>query len=484
MIHQARLLFGNLFVVTGMVALTIGVSFTSVWQPPYYLDLLGTAAMAMVAVVAFVLPNAMTILFCLLVITLRHDVAATGGIETGSLAKLAFLGLLACHAAHQGVRPIRNWTLIALSLMLIITFTLSSHFPLLTMYQTVKSAAAIATLFLPLHVKWSKQQALFFLRLFTWLPALCIALGCLLWVLGGESIFFFEVGGAVRLQGALIAPFLAMLGMVAIVCGLYFVSVRGSKGDVWLALLNLAIVVFTGTRMAMLSSALAIGLIILFGESTKENREARRMLIRIAVPGAIFISIIYMPQFLLRQDDDDRSWIWTHFYAIYEVNRAFGRGIGSASVAAFYDAGVLPDYVFDLLAGIRAAHNVYLQLMVDTGIVGMTIFVISVLALYFELARRVCPPVRQIIKIWFIALAVDSFTDNTISGTQFIFYYLSLALMFSLGKEEPRPGPQLSQILPRARTMGGRARPLRPGRDVATVPLSSALGRGGLTQRL
>lgn len=108
---------------------------------------------------------------------------------------------------------------------------------------------------------------------------------------------------------------------------------------------------------------------------------------------------------------------WSYIIRLQE-NRLFGNGFGS-----------LKTYTYDpKLQAYTAAHNEYIRIFFETGIVGSILILISILNLFLKLISNINENKKSIYKIIFLVISffIYSLTDNTLSNYRYWFVFMIL----------------------------------------------------------
>jgi O-antigen ligase len=206
---------------------------------------------------------------------------------------------------------------------------------------------------------------------------------------------------------------------------------------IWIAL--------TQTRIAALAVIVAIGTMGLLAASLSGNRRALIGTIVTVVfagfaltPNVLQRSLGYTPNpaELLRLLADPvalynsinwqgRQYIWAILWGAFMASPLFGLGLGASAVVLIDTFGS---------RGIRVAHNEYLRLATDTGVIGLALFMIAMsvwVVAAIRLSRRKDPLCRE---YSFAALAtivawlVIALTDNAIDYYNNFAQYLGFLL--------------------------------------------------------
>ncbi len=267
------------------------------------------------------------------------------------------------------------------------------------------------------------------------LPLLSVALGAALQIAGLHVSF---AGLHDRLEGAVgNAGVFGILAFCGLAVALHETTRQSRPWAILPTAINLALIIFSGSRAAMLASA---SLLIAYLLASKRFREQIRRHSRIILAGlvlACLASIPYLPTVYLRlQLKMDRWRVWNVFYDEFLKSPIFGRGFGSGLIA-----GVdWPPHVEPLFFPVP--HNEYLHLLVNGGIIGFLLCMMAILYWYYRLARSTSEEDRWFLIALAPALGTFAVTDNILIHA----YTMALYVYFGLvERSEPNKAPRPSQ---------------------------------------
>ncbi len=214
---------------------------------------------------------------------------------------------------------------------------------------------------------------------------LILVLG-LAWTLAALGLFL--AGGQARLSGLFVSPNTAgclLLCLLLLVLGratralmqrrgrLLDKGVQAAPYAVYVALLALCLTL-TASRSA-LALAVALGPLLVGARLWRARPEKRAWIAGAGVVGGVGLALLAFATdrtVLTRLADAsldaaDRWTIWSAYGSAFLQSPLFGFGLGSAPILA--KMSVTPD-TYDALWNIRAVHNVYLQWLVEGGVIG------------------------------------------------------------------------------------------------------------------
>lgn len=359
------------------------------------------------------------------------------GVEVRSLHRALVLAGICLVIMRHGMARSSNAPMLALGGAVALTLLLSDIHPKLTLFQIIKSAFAFAVLFMFINVNYRADVIPRLLRMIGLLPLVSIAGGILVQlahiehVNGGPwKVLPTEwTTGAMRLSGMNISPYLAYFAFIAFFVNLY--EWLDSKKNWLLALagVNFVIIVMTTTRTPIAAAMLLALSVLIFSGPRVLNLSTK---LHIALAGALALGtllVFWWPTIEARFfrvagsygiSVTGRDLIWEYFINAFLQNPWFGRGLGTGAVLLIGE-----------LEMTTAAHNEYLRLLTDIGIVGTAIF-LGAIGWWIRSEIRFLDPGSRVLTLSFVgALALYSFTDNTLTASPVLVAALALTLIFA-----------------------------------------------------
>jgi O-antigen ligase len=334
---------------------------------------------------------------------------------------LLLAAALVVNGFHFGLRlGMVNWPLLAALWLLVQSLVLAALEPAITSRALVVAALGFVLPWCLVHFALEPGSRIGYARLVALLPALCIAAGAILDVMGAYTLFSGSDDRGDRLRGASNAGWLAFLGFVGFAIAAHEAIRRRDVTFAGLAAANLLIVLLSGGRMALLACAvLSVGYVAL----TPALRTPTGLLGLLAAGAAVAVLVVAggleLPiQELTEQngqllDPNGRGRLWRHYLEEVRASPLFGHGLGAAERASLYHG--LP-------------HNGYLRLLVDAGVLGAAAYLTAVVLWARRVVRLFGPSERGFVAALLLALAIYAVTDNILLMPAGLipFFYLAV----------------------------------------------------------
>ncbi len=267
-------------------------------------------------------------------------------------------------------------------------------------------------------------------------PLACIGLGALLVPLGLSSFCAWQ-DGALRLGGSGEPPFLAAFALTALYVTLDLHLAAPRPRWVALALLYLLIIALTGARVPLALGFAACGYVLLMRGRVMEIAAAGAAgaLALIAATPLSFVRAIALTRLGEATDLSNRNLIWPDFTAAFARSPWLGWGLGAGKLVVPLDAPL------SRLLGTNAAHNEYLRLAVEAGLLGSGLLLTLFILWAWHGTRALSPPRRGFIRLVFLLFALHSATDNALIATTSSALFLWLACIFAEAGNGTRGAP-------------------------------------------
>jgi O-antigen ligase len=252
------------------------------------------------------------------------------------------------------------------------------------------------------------------------LPILSVAIGAVLQFLGLHITF---AGLDDRLEGATgNAGVFGILAFCGLAVSLHETSRQKRPWVILPTALNLALVVFSGSRSAMLASGILLIAYPLASKPFRDQLRQRPLLILAGVILAAVMSAAYLPKLYERLHlKMDRFRVWGVFYDEFLKSPIFGRGAGAGLIAGDrWPTDVERPFL-------TIPHNEYLHLLVDGGMIGLLLCLVAIVYWYYRLTRSASATHRSFLLALAPTLAAFAVTENI------LIHACGLALFVYLG---------------------------------------------------
>jgi hypothetical protein len=308
----------------------------------------------------------------------------------------------------------------------------------------IGSAAPFAFSFSRLSRRWC--QAI--IRTTIWAPSFIVAFGAVLAAAGVRPLWN-DLDGVLRLSGSTHPAFLAGFAMTGVFAGLVELYREGRNRDLVLMVVNFVILVASGGRAPLFCAVTVAGLSFLFLRS-EAYRHTRRVL-------PLLLGVLVLPVMLAMAsgsseirilnvlsseagDLSGRDVIWPYFEDAWSASPLLGWGVGAGKVV------VDPDSLTAKLLGTTAAHNEYLRIGVDGGDLGLGVLIALMALWVVHNTWRARGTDRFILRLVFVAFAIQSVTDNTLIAATASVLFTWVSAVFARAHLEGRaPAPDVLQ---------------------------------------
>lgn len=265
------------------------------------------------------------------------------------------------------VDPVAIILLVA-TLVLTIVLGLLTPFPKFSWVTWLLSINQFAIIYVLTGFHATREDARQILSVSVWLPVICMIGGFVGLVLSGRPIWGIEYAtGTMRLQGSQIPAFLSGLAATGIVASLILGLEWRRLRYLGLSTVNLIILILAGGR-ASLAVALIVSL-CLVAFSRVINVRDKLMLLTGGLLALPFFAAIALP-FALRRlatsTDNGRNEMAAYLQTLVDQYPWTGIGFGHQFWQTPRDVVIR--------VGSAAAHNDYLRLTVEIGVIGMILF--------------------------------------------------------------------------------------------------------------
>lgn len=363
-----------------------------------------------------------SIVFLLVVSTINFSAFIEQDVD--SIIKLLFLFSLIVFVIKRGMRQKFMIPLAILALLLAVNLCLARYDNLYTMTSAITACTTLFTGFLFVVTIFRRDEEFDILSTLSFLPLISMGIGIILWPFG--LLNPFSRGSNIGLAGASSSTNLAFFCVISIFCS-FFIN---KKYNIFkyriLGYANFFILLGTLTRGGILAG----GILILFDLPSFINqmlKTVKRRKILFATFIIMLIPSIYVAYMVIERsfsggelNTSGRIEAWEYIISLCQ-NKWFGNGYGFLKTRDDYE-----------LRAFTAAHNEYVHLYLEIGIIGIFILcgIICYLFKYIVKNNSEMKLKKQFVLSIALAFAIYSFVDNTLTNYHFFIpFMLSLALL-------------------------------------------------------
>ncbi len=413
----------------------------SLIAPPLFTVLLASLVVAGIVFLAFCFPTPFCVAWLLVTgVTLEmalHDligdasfqpaIAVIKGIEI-------LLGLICMARFGPVLDPLcPAWAFLAMTGAGLIHGLYPGLTPADSVRSMIGSMAPFAFCFVRVPRSWTEAM----IAATKWAPIFAVVAGVPFAATGLRPLFVDSLG--VRLGGLGHPAFLANVCLPAIYACLIQLYREGRRADMALLIANFVILILTGARAPAAYAVLVTGISLMSIRSGVFAAGDRRLLILGGLTAApiLFVLAGELGDFrlfnvALNQTGNlsGREYLWPVFENAAARSPWFGWGIGAGNVV------ISPQGRIAQLLRTWAAHNEYLRMQVEGGMIGETLLVGLFAGWAFIRTRGLAAADRRIMRLAFIALGFHAMTDNVLISTPACVMFAFAAAVFA------RPEPE------------------------------------------
>lgn len=332
------------------------------------------------------------------------------GIEAAPLVSKLFLLFAAFFLFFSGRLVERNLLAGIVVLAVVSVSAIATDYSYFEWSVFLFSLNQIVTLFIFLSVRPTVGQMLSVLKVIAWAPAFSLFVGMCYEIIGVGSLFGVDgMTDAMRLQGSTIPAFLAGVTLSAAFSSILLYYFYNNKKFVLLLFFNSAVILLTAARMPIF----LCGVILVFSFVALDKGGVKK---KIAYGTAFFVSglifLMFFGQAILArfgsESSSGRDVLWEYFSGLIDDYWNFGIGFG-------HSISAVPPQVTVLVGGASAAHNEYLRIAVEIGVIQAWIFYILLAVMLIGLGRGIKGSVRLVYYSGCLLFFVFCYTDNSIS---------------------------------------------------------------------
>ncbi|MDE2239236.1 MAG: O-antigen ligase family protein [Rhodospirillales bacterium] len=344
---------------------------------------------------------------------------------TAGLLKAYGLAVLAGAALRGGLKTNR-WNPAFAFLFMFCTGLLHGLHPGLSLQASLRSLVGSTAPFLFSFVRLDETFRRRAIAALIWAPVFAVAVDVVLALSGVDQLYVLEQG-ALRLGGNGQPPFLGGFALIGFYATVLELADKPRPGMAALAGLNFVIILLTGAR-----SPLALAVMMLLALLLLQKR-----LMALAGAGALaslmvlgsglfgFLRAVDLTKLGEATDLSHRMLVWPFFINAMRQSPWLGWGVGAGKV-------ILPvTSQLSALLGTNAAHDEYLRIGSEGGFVGL-LLLIGLMALWAARGSSRLPRGQAwLMRLTFIAFAIQSITDNTLIASTGSAFFLWASVIFA-----------------------------------------------------
>jgi teichuronic acid biosynthesis protein TuaE len=398
------------------------------------------------------------------------------GYEWGFHHTLLLLALVA-NALHFGIRRTMYWPVAGLLAAVALTVAAGDLHPELTPGLMLMSLGVFVLPWLCTSVVLEPGSRRLLVLVIMLTPLLSVAIGAFMTAAGIHSSF----PRWHRLQGATGNPAaFAILAFAGFAVALHEMSRPKRPFAGALAVINLALVILSGTRMAIAAAGVFLCAYLMLSTTLRQRLSEQRAKTAVGIAVITATLLWYWPTLHSRIfewsgvgtasvgatdlsiDLSGRDTIWKFYFEELAFSPLFGRGIGAGFVAPT-----------DWLQGPRQTpHNEYLHLLVSVGVIGFVLCAAAIGLWYRRLLQMASENDRPFLLALLPAIGVFAITEDV------LVFSTGLVTFAYLGVLLTRRSPRVA--LPHARKRHRRRSSGRASRArTAATPRGGTGGEAG-----
>lgn len=323
---------------------------------------------------------------------------------------------------QYGIRKHSNKTLALLIVLFFIGLLGAKFNATYTFYDNILAYFSTFIGFLTLCIKWPSSDIELLLKRIAYIPIFSIIAGIILMPL--KIVPFFTRTGNIGVGGASMATNLSFFGVVGIIAALSLYYINNIEKYRYLAYINFFIIFLTLTRGGILAGAIAILPDVL--KWIKEMfKYKKKFFITIVIILISIAPVMYVGKLLIERSFVDgefstsgRTEAWEYILNLIR-NKVYGNGFG-----------YLKTLTDSALRSFTAAHNEYVRIYLETGILGLITHAILLIVNFKSIINNT--KIKKTSMIFFIlAFFAYSFTDNTLTNFRFWIPYVFVMSLIS-----------------------------------------------------
>ena len=379
-----------------------------------------------------------------LAVDIQIDLVASGtaGALGAAVVKLVPFAIAGMLCMRYGFSTSINWPALAFTVVAVISVVVLPMGRVSTTGEMVRSYIGSVAPFVLAFAAAPRRVWSAFCKGVVFVPLVSAAAGLLTWAAG----IYPAVDQNFRFQGLHSPPFLAGFCTTAVFAATleYLRSWRTR----WLILGGAALTVLLASQARAPLIAVALFLLVVFLLADRRVLPLKRK-VDLVMGGSLPALLLLGPVLIFAADRliggeemnlSGRDVIWPYFLDAIENRPLFGYGLGAGKLI------VDPEDPRIRLIRSNAAHNEYLRLSVDAGIIGCALIFASLLAWVWFGTRRAAPTDKLVLRAAILAALLHSGFDNTLIASTAVVQFSWFAAALARARLERRDLSQEAAI--------------------------------------
>lgn len=369
-------------------------------------------AVALIWIVLLLFKKEDALVFLLFSITINFEAYGKSGFDIDAVLKLMFLLTVLVHVFIHKNKLRKIVPLIILGLVFVANLLFARFDSSYGISSYFTAIVSLFTGFFICFILFAESQRTKLLLTVSLMPLVSVVLGLLLWPVFGVNPF--ARGDAFGLAGASSSTNLAFFSAIGIgACSRLYYFDRKYKFLV-LEIVNFIILLATLTRGGVVAAVIIV--VKDFIPFVKETMKTKNRLLSFSI---LFVAAIPFIAFMINKMID-RTFVagtlntsgriegWTYILSMSR-NTYFGNGYGYLKTRTEH-----------IISAFTAAHNEFLHLFVELGVVGSILFFSILLFIIYSLQKN-SKKFDWNLMFFFISFLIYSFFDNTLTNYRYWF---------------------------------------------------------------
>lgn len=287
-----------------------------------------------------------------------------------------------------------------------------------TLFESISAIASFTIGIVISRIRWKDEHKSKILLLISFLPLFSVVIGLILWPFG---VINFLGRNNTALAGAALSTNLSFFGVIGIMASLLFFYKYNKVLFRYIAYLNFIIVFLTLTRGGILAGFVVIVPdAVKFAKDLIKSLSRKQLVIYTSIALLALIPIGYASILLIQRSFLDGEFISSGRFEAWPrilehvTNMWSGRGYG-----------YLKTVTDPALKYFIAAHNEYLRLYLETGIIGLGLIIIMFVLIFYKPFKVKSNKFKVLYISVLISFLIYSLVDNTLTNFRYWVPFMS-----------------------------------------------------------